>query len=147
MQHGMVFCHACGQQRHESVVTCPQCGLPNATADNDSAGKGASPVGLPERGGGTRRKWLLWGVVVVFGLALGIGFALYEEYSKSLAQQGREMDSVPWDESAATGQSRLSTESRSAEYFNKLEKEALEIYEKNGMKSLATQMRFLENVR
>ena len=31
---GMVFCHGCGKQIHESAITCPQCGALQAVSGN-----------------------------------------------------------------------------------------------------------------
>lgn len=44
---GMVFCRGCGQQIHESAITCPKCGAPNGTqvsASPQNFGRPEKPV-------------------------------------------------------------------------------------------------------
>lgn len=98
----MIFCHGCGKEIHETAITCPHCGAPQAktSAVAVSSGDEVKPFdwylrvlkNYAQFGGRARRKeywfYMLFGILISIGLGILDGITGMMSYSAGMGALG-----------------------------------------------------------
>lgn len=123
----MIFCHGCGKEIHDSAISCPHCGAPQASA---SAERG-------KENGKARKPFWVKALIVIFALLVfAIGKSSYQGYKREHpGANATTAQSDEFAELAAATPAQLSPTGELAAMFN-LASENTDLQRENKLKEI-----------